>query len=113
MGDTLTLQKAELQELWVAAEDLMDQAGAASGRVQQQMDQIQSRFDKKAAEVLARLEKVQEAMHAATDFEHPFQDLQNEKSALEVSILHPEPLTGSLEDSQQMLADTQVRLSTH
>ena len=86
----------------------MDQAGAASGRVQQEMDSIQERFNQQTSNVSARLEKVQLAMHAATAFEHPFQDLMNEKSALEVSVLHPEPLTGSLEDSQQMLLDTQV-----
>eukprot|EP00117_Sycon_ciliatum_P038530 scpid1069/ scgid3428/ Dystonin; 230 kDa bullous pemphigoid antigen; 230/240 kDa bullous pemphigoid antigen; Bullous pemphigoid antigen 1; Dystonia musculorum protein; Hemidesmosomal plaque protein len=107
MSDTMALQKADLQELWVAAEDLMDQSHAASGRVQQEMDRIQASFNKQATCIAARLEKVQKALHAATDFEHPFADLVNEKSALEVNILHPEPLTGSLEDSQQMLVATQ------
>ena len=106
------MQSPELEELWKAAELLMAEPTADKARIQEQMDQIQMAFDQMSESNKQRLRKVEEAMHEATQFEHPFEDLTNERESLELVVLKPEPITGSLEDSQQQLAIMQVRIST-
>ena len=108
LSDTLIMQRPELDNLWKAAQRLMDEPTADKARIQQQMDEIQMMFDRISRSNANRLRKVEEAMHEATQFEHPFEDLTNERESVELIVLKPERVTGSLEDTQQQLATMEV-----
>lgn len=109
LSDTLVMQRPELDNLWEAAQKLMDEPTADKARIQQQMDEIQMMFDRISRSNANRLHKVEEAMHEATQFEHPFEDLTNERESVELVVLKPDPVTGSLEDSQLQLTTMEVR----
>ena len=102
------MQTPELDNLWKAAQLLMSEPTADRNRIERQMDDIQSMFETMTASNRARLARVKEAMHEATQFEHPFEDLTNERESLELVVLKPDPVTGSLEDTEQQLANMQV-----